>query len=132
METTIDSLIEEIKSLAEKLKIGIDDDVRNDFEYNLFYLNNELAEYEQSYERAQQQLDSDLDAKFRQLRPEQKSDKATEMICNEQLATTIILTSLAKSKIKAYNRIHRGMIRLWDYVTGQKIQANFLIKQQGY
>lgn len=128
----IDALIENLKSLAEKLKVSIDDDIRNDFEYALFYLNNELSLYEQTCEQTQQTLDSDLDAVFRQVRPLQKSDRATEIICNEQLATTIKFVALAKSKVKAYNRIHKWMIRLGDFVTWQKIQENFNRKQIWY
>jgi hypothetical protein len=57
-------LIADLKDLAAKLRITIDDAVRNDYEYQMMYLNIALAEEECEYEKAQQDLDDKMDAEF--------------------------------------------------------------------
>lgn len=131
-EKDIEKQIIELNVLADNLKISIDDKKRNDFEFWIFYLNNSLSEYEHNYEKEQQELDDLYDNKFIEFRPNVKSDKASEMATNQLLQERLSSVSIKKSKVKKYNRIHRWFIRLGDYITGQKIQENFSIKQNWY
>ena len=128
----VEKPITELNGLAEKLKMSIDDKQRNDFEFWLFYLNNSLSEFEHYYEKEQQHYDDLYDTKYIEFRPNVKSDKAAEMATNQLMQIQITETSVLKSKVKKFNRIHRWFIRLGDYLTGQVIQDNFNKKQQGF
>lgn len=128
----VEQQITELNGLADKLKMSIDDKQRNDFEFWLFYLNNSLSEYEHEYEKQQQEYDDLYDEKYVEFRPNVKSDKAAEMATNQLMQIQIAEMAIMKSKVKKYNRIHRWFIRLWDYITGQKIQANFNAKNQWF
>lgn len=128
----IDTQIAELNDLADKLKISIDEKKRNDFEFGLFYLNSMLSDYEHWYEKLQQELDDLYDTKYVEFRPNVKSEKAAEMATKTFLQQSIAEMSVLKSKVKKYNRIHRGLIRLGDYLTGQVIQENFNKKQQWF
>lgn len=125
----IESFIKEIKKQWEALKISIDDAKRDDYEYNMFELNNLLWDYEFEYEKEQQELDTLYDKKFVEFRPNFKSDKACEVATGQFLQDKLIGVSTKKSMVKKYNRIHRWCLRLWDYMTWQIIQSNFNKKQ---
>jgi hypothetical protein len=125
----INALIAELKELADKLKVSIDTDKRDDYEYKLFYLNSDIGDYEQQYEEAQQILDDLYDKKYIELRPSLKSDKAAEKETNQSLKTELTDMSIRKSQVKRFNRVHKGMIRLGDYINGKQIQINYDKKQ---
>jgi hypothetical protein len=77
-------------------------------------------------------LDDRYDKEFIKARPDVKSDKAAESLATQLLQQELTDMSIRKSRVKKYNREHRGMIRLGDYINGKKIQANFDTKNKPF
>lgn len=128
----INLLIVELRKLADDLKMVVSEDNQNEYEFKLFELNIALAEFEFIYEEAEQKLDDEMDEAFLKQRSLMKSDKATEMTIKSTYQEQIKKVSNHKSMVKKYNRIHRWLLRIADFVTSKKIQANFEKKSQWY
>ena len=107
----IEALIKELKEDAEKLKTSIDTEKRDNYEYNLFYLNSEIWQYEEDYEKAQDIYDVDYENKYALLRPDMKSEKATEMATELSLQEQRNKVTELKRKVKKFNREHKFPIQ---------------------